>query len=153
MIEDLKTFCIIYIVTPRVILFSANSKSIHNWKQKLIIWNDNSSAEMSELLNCFLRTIINFWLQCRPLCLPVYLYLLKANFLFQWDFRVPKLKQIDGGKIFTPPKPQKRDVIIFTVSEFLFWKCLDFFAPTRKISLNGVKNYKKKSENFWLWRY
>ena len=31
---------------------SANSKSIQNWKQKLIIWNDVSSAKISKLLNC-----------------------------------------------------------------------------------------------------
>ena len=45
MIEDLKAFCIMYIVTPWVILFNANSKSIQNLKQKLIICNDFSSAD------------------------------------------------------------------------------------------------------------
>ena len=32
--------------------------------------------------------------------------LAKSNFLFQWDFGVPKLKKIEGGKILTPPTPQ-----------------------------------------------
>ena len=44
MIEDLKAFSIIYIVTIWVIKFRANNKSIQNWKQKLIIWKDISSA-------------------------------------------------------------------------------------------------------------
>ena len=35
MVEDLKACCIIYIVTPWVILFHTNSKSIQNWKQNL----------------------------------------------------------------------------------------------------------------------
>ena len=64
MIVDLKAFCINYIPTPFVMLFSANSKSIQNWKQKLIIWNDISSPEISKLLNCFLRTFIILWLVC-----------------------------------------------------------------------------------------
>ena len=64
MIEDLNAFCIIYVNTLWVILFSANSKSIQNWKQKLIIWNDVSSAEISKLLNCCLCTFIIIWLVC-----------------------------------------------------------------------------------------
>ena len=64
MIQNLKAFCIIYIFTPWVILFNASSKSIQNWKQKLIIWNDINSAEVSKLLDCFLRTFINLWLVC-----------------------------------------------------------------------------------------
>ena len=43
--EDLNAFCIIYLVTLRVILFSVNSKSIENWKQKLLIWNYISSLK------------------------------------------------------------------------------------------------------------
>ena len=58
MIEDLKAFCTIYIVTFWVILFSANRKIIQNWKQKLIIWNVIFSAEISNLLNCCLFTYI-----------------------------------------------------------------------------------------------
>ena len=64
MIEDLKAFCIVYIVTPLVKHFSANSKSIQNWKQKLIIWNDISSRKLSRLLNSFWCTIIILWLVC-----------------------------------------------------------------------------------------
>ena len=45
-------------------LFSVNSKSIQNWKQKLIIWNDISSAEISDLSNCYLRTFVILWLVC-----------------------------------------------------------------------------------------
>ena len=45
--EDPKAFCIIYLVTLWVILFSSNSKSIQNWKQNLIIWNDFSSTVIS----------------------------------------------------------------------------------------------------------
>ena len=46
MIEDLRAFCIIYIVALWVILFSANSKIIQNLKQKLIIWNYISSTKI-----------------------------------------------------------------------------------------------------------
>ena len=53
MIEDLKAFCIIYLVILWVMLFSANSKSIQNGKRKLIIWNDISSTENSKFLNCY----------------------------------------------------------------------------------------------------
>ena len=42
MIEDLRAFCIIYIVTLWVILFNINSKSIQNWRQ-------NSWSEMISL--------------------------------------------------------------------------------------------------------
>ena len=70
---------------------------------------------------------------------PVYLYLLKAIFLFQLDFRVPKMKEIEVDKILTHPIPQN----FFTVSEIFFSKYLDFFASNRKISLSAAKNYKK----------
>ena len=70
-IQDPKVFCIICIVTFWVILFSANSKSIQNWKQKLIIWNDVSYAEISKFLNCCLPTFIFLWL--------VYLYCSNTN--------------------------------------------------------------------------
>ena len=53
-VEELKVFCIIYIVTIWVINFSGNSKIIHNWKQKLIIWN-----EISLPLKLFLN--FKFW--------------------------------------------------------------------------------------------
>ena len=62
MIEDLKAFSIIYIVTVWVIKFRANNKSIQNWKQKLIIWKDISSAEISKFLNCYIRIFIFLWL-------------------------------------------------------------------------------------------
>ena len=64
MTENLKAFCIIYIVTTWVILSSVNSKSTQNWKQKRIIWNYISSPEISKPLNCFLRTFIILWLVC-----------------------------------------------------------------------------------------
>ena len=60
MIEDLKAYCITYIVTLWVILFRANSKKIQNWKQKLIIRNEISSAEISKLLNCWLPYINHY---------------------------------------------------------------------------------------------
>ena len=50
MIDDLKAFCIIYIVTLWVTFFIPNSKSIQNWKQKLIIWNASSTNEVFKLL-------------------------------------------------------------------------------------------------------
>ena len=68
---------IIYIDTLWVILVSAYSKSIQNWKQKLITWNDISSAVISKLLNCCLRTFIILWLVC--------LYCSNTNlFLLTW---------------------------------------------------------------------
>ena len=91
--KDLKAFCIIYIVTLKVILFIANSKSIQNWKQKLIIWNDISSPEISKLLNCFLRTFIILWLVC--------LYCSNINlFLLTWVCSCIAF-QYFGWKIFT----------------------------------------------------
>ena len=58
MIKDLKAFCIIHIVILWLILLSANSKNIQNWKQKLIISNNISSIEISKFLNCCVRTFI-----------------------------------------------------------------------------------------------
>ena len=49
MTEYLKAFCINFVVTFWVIPFSTIIKSIQNWKQKLIIWNDISSTEISNL--------------------------------------------------------------------------------------------------------
>ena len=64
MIEDLKAFCIIYIVLFWVILVSVNSKSIQHWKQELITWNEISSTDISNLFNCCLRPFIILWLVC-----------------------------------------------------------------------------------------
>ena len=65
MTQDLKAFCIICIIKICVITsVSAKSKNIHNWKLKLIIRNDISSAEVSKLLNCCLGTFIIPWLIC-----------------------------------------------------------------------------------------
>ena len=64
MTENLKAFCILYIVTTWLIPFIVNSKSTQNWKQKRIIWNYISSPEISKPLNCFLRTLIILWLVC-----------------------------------------------------------------------------------------
>ena len=47
MIEDLKAFCIIYLVTLGVILFIGNSKSIQIWNQKTLIWNDIFFTQIS----------------------------------------------------------------------------------------------------------
>ena len=49
MTEDLKAFCIIFIATFWVLLFSANSKSIQNWKQKLFTCIHHSLASLSVL--------------------------------------------------------------------------------------------------------
>ena len=57
MIEDLKAYCIIYIVTLWVILFRFNSKSIRKWKQKLIIWNNISLLKFQSFR--FLFTFIH----------------------------------------------------------------------------------------------
>ena len=72
MMEDLKAFCIIYLVTLWVILFSANSKSIQNWKQNLIIWNDISSTVIS-----MFRTAIKYI--CLIFLLPACLYFWNRN--------------------------------------------------------------------------
>ena len=72
------------------------------WKR---IFNTNSKLTQNGTEKQFMpsKTTVNLG---RPLCFPVYRYLLKAVFLFQWSFRVPKLKKIEGGKILTPPIPQ-----------------------------------------------
>ena len=72
MIEDLKTFCIIYIVALWVIYFSTIGKSIQNWNQTLKIWDGISSVEILNFpefwilifLNYFLHTLIFLWLVC-----------------------------------------------------------------------------------------
>ena len=51
---------------------------------------------------------------------PIYLYLLKA--FFQCDFRVPKLKKIERGKILTPLIFQNVTSSFITVSENIFPK-------------------------------
>ena len=74
-----------------------------------------------------------FWKTHFTACLSVYLYLLKSMFLFQWYFRVPKLRKI------VPTHSPKRDFIIFTVSENSFQNILIFFASNWKISISGAK--------------
>ena len=61
MIENLKVFCIGYIVTLWVIIFSVNSKSIQKWKQKLIAWNNISSAEISKFVNYVYSSFFSYF--------------------------------------------------------------------------------------------
>ena len=74
--------------------------------------------------------MVIWYINCRPICLPDYLYLLKAIFLFQRDSSVPKLKKIEGGKTTHPFHKTWR--IIFRVSENLFFKTSWFFCFSSK---------------------
>ena len=106
-------------------LFLAYLLTIKKEKYILLLWR-----------KCSLKLDSNksgFWKTHFTACYSVYLYLLKSMFLFQWYFRVPKLK-----KIVRTHSP-KRDFIIFTVSENSFQNILIFFASNWKISISGAK--------------
>ena len=123
MIEDLKAFCIIYIVTISVKFFNGSSKSIQNWKQKLIIWNDISSAKISKLLNCFLRTFIAFWL--------VFLHCSNTNlFLLTWVCSYIAVQNLVGT--FLKFCPNFRDQP---------WMCTYFGAKLAVIAQIFLKQY------------
>ena len=123
MIEDLKAFCIIYVVTIPVIFFNGSSKSIQNWKQKLIIWNDISSAKIWKLLNCFLRTFIAFWL--------VFLYCSNTNlFLLTWVCSYIAVQNLVGTSLKFCPNFRDQA-----------WMCTYFGAKLAVIGLIFLKHY------------
>ena len=78
MVEELKVFCIIYIVTVRVIHFSGNSKIIHNWKQKLIIWTEMSLPLKLIFFKIFISDIFELLFTFIHLCLACLSVLFKS---------------------------------------------------------------------------
>ena len=83
----------------------------------------------------------------------VCIYLLKAIFLLQWNFRDSKLKQIEGAKMLASPIPQNATSLILQ-SVNIFYKISYFFCFKSKDLIKWSKNYKKSwSDKFWLQRY
>lgn len=56
------------------------------------------------------------------------LYLLKATFLFQLNFRVLKLEEIEDSKFLTEPIAQNVAPSFLRLAKMIFSKNLDFFC-------------------------
>ena len=115
--------------------------------------SDPFTVDWKRFMFIFMFMVARFKVYVPKKCI-VYIYLLKAIFLLQWNFRDPKLKQIEGAKMLASPIPQNVTSSILQSVNILILRYLNFFASNRKISLSGAKIIKKPwSDNFWLQRY